>query len=375
MQIKIQRTLCFLGIGLGGLFLSSCNAPVNGSQALRSLKPVPAVDYVKKVDNFLILTDSSASMGEKHKGKAKFTIATAIDNGINVSAPHLGYQTGLQNFATATTQADLRYGITSHNRKAMEEVIQSLSLGNGTPLPSALQLTQSTLQPLSGKSALIIVSDGKADLSKSLSAGKSLVQKMPNRICISTVQVGDDPNGKELLQKLAKLTNCGGYYKADNLMQAKGMQEFITATLLRKAHISDHDHDGVPDVKDQCPNTPFGAKVDQRGCWVIQGVLFDTDSAVIKPGYNHQLLKVVTILHATSGVHALIEGHTDNRASAAHNLRLSERRAMAVRNFLIQHGIKAERLSIKGYGFSRPIASNDTEEGRARNRRVEISIR
>jgi outer membrane protein OmpA-like peptidoglycan-associated protein len=73
-------------------------------------------------------------------------------------------------------------------------------------------------------------------------------------------------------------------------------------------------------------------------------------------------------------VHIELEGHSDSQGSAAYNQTLSERRAKAMRDYLIRKGVASERLSYKGYGFTKPIAGNDTAEGRRKNRRVEVKI-
>ncbi|MDA8404598.1 MAG: outer membrane beta-barrel domain-containing protein [Desulfobacteraceae bacterium] len=135
----------------------------------------------------------------------------------------------------------------------------------------------------------------------------------------------------------------------------------------------DSDMDGVPDYKDECPNTPKGAHVDTRGCWVIQGVLFDTDKAIIKTAYVRELDDVVTVMNNNPGLRFEIQGHTDNVGSAAYNQKLSERRASAVKGYLVKKGVKADRLTSKGFGFNHPAATNNTVEGRALNRRVEIT--
>jgi len=134
----------------------------------------------------------------------------------------------------------------------------------------------------------------------------------------------------------------------------------------------DSDGDGVIDSKDRCPNTPKGAKVNKVGCWIVKGLLFDFNKADIKPQYYKALDEVIAVLKANPGMKVEIQGHTDNIGSAAYNMKLSQRRAQAVANYLISHGVAASRLTVKGYGFSRPVASNDTPEGRALNRRVQI---
>jgi hypothetical protein len=134
----------------------------------------------------------------------------------------------------------------------------------------------------------------------------------------------------------------------------------------------DSDGDGVPDYRDACPGTPRGALVDERGCWVIGDTLFDFDKYVIKPQYYPLLDQVISVLKKNPSLHVEIEGHTDNFGSQAYNQILSHRRANAVMNYLIQGGIDKKRLSAVGYDFSRPRASNETEEGRALNRRVQF---
>ncbi len=134
----------------------------------------------------------------------------------------------------------------------------------------------------------------------------------------------------------------------------------------------DSDNDGVADYLDKCPNTPKDFKVDQNGCPVLFNfeIQFDYNSANIKPEYMERIQKFADFLKQHPEVKAEIQGHTDNKGSAAYNKKLSEKRAKAVYETLIKLGVSKEQLSYKGYGEENPIASNDTEEGRAKNRRV-----
>ncbi len=134
----------------------------------------------------------------------------------------------------------------------------------------------------------------------------------------------------------------------------------------------DSDGDGVIDALDRCPNTPKGAKVNKVGCWIVKGLLFDFNKAEIKPKYYKNLDEVVKVLKANPDLKVEIQGHTDNIGSAEYNMKLSLRRAQAVADYLIKHGISPSRLRVKGYGFTRPVAPNDTPEGRALNRRVQL---
>ena len=135
----------------------------------------------------------------------------------------------------------------------------------------------------------------------------------------------------------------------------------------------DSDGDGVPDHLDRCPDTPKGATVNDVGCWAFEGtVLFGFDKYDIRSEAYPLLDEVVSILRQNPGVEVEIQGHTDGIGNAAYNQRLSENRAKAVMDYLVSHGIASYRLSAKGYGLTQPIESNDTEEGRAKNRRVEL---
>jgi outer membrane protein OmpA-like peptidoglycan-associated protein len=150
----------------------------------------------------------------------------------------------------------------------------------------------------------------------------------------------------------------------------------------------DADNDGIPDAKDACPKEPGPPDPDPKknGCprfihlesgqvRVLQQVHFQTASATILPDSFPMLLEVAQLLKANPTIKKMrIEGHTDNRGAADMNLDLSKRRAASVRIWLIEHGIDSGRLESEGYGLTVPIQTNDTDEGRAANRRVEFKI-
>jgi OOP family OmpA-OmpF porin len=102
-------------------------------------------------------------------------------------------------------------------------------------------------------------------------------------------------------------------------------------------------------------------------------VLFDFDSAEIKSEAYPMLDEASDILKKNPKLNVEIDGHTDSTGPAAYNMTLSERRANAVMEYFISKGVDAKRLTIKGFGLTKPAASNDTEEGRAKNRRVELT--
>lgn len=107
---------------------------------------------------------------------------------------------------------------------------------------------------------------------------------------------------------------------------------------------------------------------------VLRNVFFDTDKADLKPESQAELLRLVKLLQDNPDLVIEVQGHTDNRGAKIHNLTLSTQRAQSVVRFLLQCGIAAQRLQPKGYGDEQPMATNDTEEGRAQNRRTQIRI-
>ncbi|MDX1592604.1 MAG: OmpA family protein [Gammaproteobacteria bacterium] len=141
---------------------------------------------------------------------------------------------------------------------------------------------------------------------------------------------------------------------------------------------ADTDGDGVPDSRDNCPNTPKGTKVDANGCPEMMApermelkVLFDFDSAQIRPQYHAALGDVSAFMKKHKSAVATLEGHTDSIGTNQYNQGLSERRANSVRDYLVKNeGIAADRIKTVGYGESRPVATNETREGRQKNRRV-----
>ena len=104
----------------------------------------------------------------------------------------------------------------------------------------------------------------------------------------------------------------------------------------------------------------------------LRGILFDTGKATIKPESAELLDEVAKLLKEDVSLQLLIEGHTDNVGQKATNLELSKRRAAAVQAALVSRGIAAERLMTQGFGDTKPVADNAAEEGRAKNRRVEL---
>jgi OOP family OmpA-OmpF porin len=105
---------------------------------------------------------------------------------------------------------------------------------------------------------------------------------------------------------------------------------------------------------------------------VLRGVNFDFNKSTLQPQGKPILDEAARILKDNASIHVEVQGYTDAIGSVPYNLRLSDRRAATVKNYLVAQGVSASRLTTKGFGKSDPVASNDTADGRAQNRRVEL---
>jgi outer membrane protein OmpA-like peptidoglycan-associated protein len=114
-------------------------------------------------------------------------------------------------------------------------------------------------------------------------------------------------------------------------------------------------------------------ELEKSGHVAIYGILFDTGKATIQPSSDSTLNEIVKLMQDNADLKLRVEGHTDNVGAAAANQSLSERRAQSVKAWLVSHGIAEDRLSIKGFGDTRPVADNSTDEGKTKNRRVELA--
>jgi len=331
-----------------------------------------------KVDNFLVIMDASSSM--RHDNK--FATAKTVVDRLNMTIPELGQTAGLRTFghdpSVCKNKTRLFYGMDAYTTAGMADGLAGVTKPGGTsPMDKALAAAQTDLEELGGvHNAVIVISDGK-DMTHVLDQAQALKDAFGSSLCIYPVLVGNSPEGAALLQNLAEIGVCGFFSTADDLLTSAGMAGFVSEVFLKDAPApapvrKDSDGDGVYDDEDQCPGTPAGARVNSVGCWVLENVLFDFDKAVIKPEAYPLLNEVVAILEKNPNMSVELQGHTDNIGSQEYNMGLSLRRANAVADYLESKGISSDRLTTKGFGFSKPVALNGTEFGRSLNRRVEL---
>ncbi|QSA97785.1 OmpA family protein [Methylococcus sp. EFPC2] len=377
--------------------LSGCaSQPLASFQAFtpEDLNPkVKSGEYKQKVDNFLVILDASGSMDDIYFGAGfpetssadKFNIEKELLSRVNKTIPALKLNSGLRTFGFGPclgwSFTRLNAPLAAYSPTSFQSALDSQECSSGgSPMADALNAAAGDLQTAQGKTAIILVSDGKQTTGDPHKAVEQLKQQYGDRLCLHTVWVGNPGEpGQTLMGSLPSIAGCGTSSSAGEVASRAGAADFVTKVFLKPGvvddcSIRDSDGDGVNDCNDQCPDSPRGAKVNRKGCWVLNNVLFDTDKATIKPVSYPELDDAARVFEVNPGLRVEVDGHTDSRASEAHNLDLSQRRAEAVRDYFIRHGVAPNRLTAQGFGESRPVADNDTDEGRALNRRVELKV-
>jgi outer membrane protein OmpA-like peptidoglycan-associated protein len=169
----------------------------------------------------------------------------------------------------------------------------------------------------------------------------------------------------------------------------------LTGGLICYAQDGDEDDDGVFDRRDRCPDTPANTPVEHHGCPLPQypasvkpepvqsevitlsdagDVLFAFNQSELTPAAQSKLDSLMPKLQSADVVSIKVVGHTDSVGSDTYNQALSERRASSVAAYLLSQGVAPNKLTSEGKGQSQPVADNETEEGRAKNRRVELHV-
>jgi OmpA-OmpF porin, OOP family len=353
-------------------------------------QPIAKGAWVQKADNLVFVLDGSSSMLEGYNGVEKFALARNVVANFNQTMPDMTLQTTVRTFGhdpvVSLRNTMLAFGPAAYSRTGIAEALKKVSQAGGpSPIGAALTEAANDLKAAQGKIAVVLVSDGKDMAAEALPAASILKSIYGDRLCIYTVLVGDNPAGRDLLAKIGSLTGCGKSLSADDVATGAGMAEFVKTVLI--AGEKDSDGDGVYDSVDRCPDTPKGTKVDQYGCplvvskapevkvgetYIFKEVQFETNKADLKTSAFPTLDKVAEVLIARPDLKVQISGHTDSTGKREYNTQLSQRRAESVVKYLTAKGVAAERMTATGYGPDRPIASNDTADGRAENRRVEF---
>lgn len=353
---------------------------------------VNSQEFKQKTNNFFVINDSSDSMEEAYLSGGisseplaiKLEVEKELLRRMNKTIPNIPLTSGLRSFGfggCVGLYTTLNQAVESYSKSSFNSAIDSLACSTGgSPMNKSLDAAQEDLAGNSGTTALIVFSDGHDLDGTPVPSAKALKDRYGDNLCIYTVWVGnpEEVEGRSLLLDMSNLGACGFSVLASDIASPEGMAKFVERVFFKRVPAvipeGDADLDGVFDSKDECPETPLGATVNVQGCWIIKGIHFDTAKHYIKPQYYHLLDNAAVVLKRNPGLTIEVQGHTDNVGSDKYNMGLSDRRANAVKNYLSQKAGDSASLTSSGYGESQPVATNDTAEGRAENRRVQLKV-
>ena len=373
---------------VGGCTTMSPQGEMAASNRVPGANPLAAGAFIAKVDGVAVILDASQTMNAKLGPDSKFDLAkTTVDRMVRTLPTDFDAVSSLYTFGHSPRQSEAlterMLDPSGFNPKAFRNALAIVKFAGGnSPLAKAIDAAGVDLAETNGPQALIIVSDGR-QMDDAPAAAENLKAALGDRLCIYTIWVGQDPKGEALLERIAQIGGCGTAMAAGALGSPHSLAQFVTEALLKPAPApvaaaspppGDADGDGITDDRDHCPDTPKGARVNDRGCWIVGGPLFDLDKDWIKPQYHGLLDDIIVILQQNPVIRVEIQGHTCDIGRTGYNQKLSERRAQAVANYLMKNGVDYQRLSAVGYGETRPVAPNDSESHRMKNRRVELKI-
>ena len=331
---------------------------------------VQSGEYMAKPENFVVVFDSSSSMAEAYKGQlntgnSKFAVAKDLVDRMDQTIPVLPIQGAAVTFGTGISKAPVTtvYGLTDYTQDGFAEGMGRVSNAGGTtPMGLGMAEASALLKDAQGDIAIILFSDGEeySPSTSALDAANAIKEQFGDRLCLYTVFVGNKDNGRKLMSDLAATTTCGSATSADELASADAMAAFVEKVFLEKAP--------AKPIAKPAPMPLPQPKIS----WILSGVNFDFNKAVVRPDAKEILKSDIKILKENPQIRVEVQGHTDDTGTAEYNMGLSDRRANAIKDYLISQGIAANRLTAKGYGESRPRFPNDSEANRAKNRRVEL---
>jgi len=346
-----------LSLGL----LVGCASTPSGPAPTFQADAIDAEAYVPKVDSFAVILDASSSMRDESQGAVKFDTAKDFVSTFNQTVPELDYQSALVRFggyANDAPPADAVYGLTGYQRSGFASGLDSIAQpGNITPLAEGIDAATEALNGQSGPVAVVLVSDFWKVLNQqgAVQAAENLASQHQGNLCLYVVQVGDYHKSGWLTENLAGVSGCSKVMSIGDLASAGAMGAFVKDALLKPA----------PEKPVQYEKISFSATA-----------LFDFDKSVLKPEGKAELRKLGEYIKG-KGVQVVdidVIGHTDSIGTDEYNQNLSEERAAAVKNFLTSEGVNGSIIDASGQGESNPVADNSTDEGRAKNRRVEVHV-
>jgi OOP family OmpA-OmpF porin len=355
MKIKLTVFLMVLGFVLPGLLPAA--EIITEEDIIKRV--VVEEDFIKTADNFLILFDTSSSMAEyvdKGAKVTKYDIARKILKEKLALLPDLGYNAGLYTFAPYK----VLYPMGPLDKGKYTQAVNKLPAQpkGATFLSKALRNIEPEIKGLSGKTVVFIFTDGTTDFAGAIKDPEDYTQALADKYNVCFYMIGDATNNRsqKRLTDMAKANACS---RVIPFKQFVDNPNYITGALyIVKA---------TERIETMTETRIVGIKVGD--------INFDFNKADVQSQYGADLDALGSFLKKTPNAYALLVGYTDSIGPEEYNLYLSNRRADGVADYLVNSlGVGRDQIVVNWYGEANPVASNDSAEGRAQNRRVEVAI-
>jgi OOP family OmpA-OmpF porin len=319
---------------------------------------------VRTADNFIVLYDASGSMAEEYMAGVQMLDAELqILRQQNAILPELGYNAGLYSFTPFKAYYDMQPYNRVEFQRAIDQLPNTKTAGSfadqPTPLAEGIAALDPILAKLSGKTVVFVFSDGtytynRVTKQRPLDAARSLVDKYD--VCFYLISSAKTPEAANRLNAIAALNECSrvvafsAFYQ--NPVWGQGPL-FVVKSAVQVQTVTDRKIVGA-----EANDINFA---------------FDQDAIEVRDHDN--LKQVANFLQNNPKAYAVLAGFTDNSGNPEYNLHLSRMRAQSAKNYILEQShIDPDRVVPLWYGATNFIAPNDTSEGRAQNRRVEIAI-
>ena len=356
----MKSKLFILISAIGTVFSLLISGPVMAAEVLTiedfKQKIVTEENLVRTADNAIIMFDGSSSMGDMFKdtNTSKIRILKEALQTRNSYLPNLGYNFGLYEYAPKFKEV---YAVQPYDRQRFADAINQLpSEANGpTLLQRGLVKIEPVLQGLTGRTVVFLFTDGTySDHRDPVKKAQELADKY--NVCFILVGTADTKEAESFLQRMASVNQCSRVIAFESYINRPEYNSgalYVVKSGTKIVTLSDRK--------------VVGLKTDN--------ILFDWDHSNFDPVFQEELDQIAAFMQSHTESFAVINGYSDNTGSVDYNLRLSRQRAETVANYLKnQFNITSDRLVVSWYGAANPIARNETREGRALNRRVEIAI-
>ena len=355
MKLKLTVFLMVLGLVLPGLLPAA--EIITEEDIIK--KVVVEEDFVKTADNFLILFDTSESMAayvDKGAKITKYDVARKILKEKLAMLPDLGYNSGLYTFGPE----EALYPMGPFDKGKFTQAVDSLPAQPKGPtfLAQALRKIEPALQSQTGKTVVFVFTDGTTDFAGATKNPEDYTQEFADKYNVCFYMIGDatDNRSAKRLTDMAKANACS---RVVPFKQFTDNPNYITGALYvvkASERIETITETRITGIK-------------------IGDILFGFNQTDIMSQYTADLDQLGMFLKKNPDAYALLVGYTDSIGSEEYNLGLSNRRADSVAAYLMNNqGVSPDQIVVNWYGEANPVAGNDTAEGRAQNRRVEIAV-